>query len=203
MELAGAWIAPRSGRCDSPRHMAHPTLALGLLSVSLWMGVGCSKKENGDHGQGKDGGSEDGGVVAVQDVPLEALDLAPAGIQSTIGAPAGASAARRFLAAHVSTPDHGFAIVIERTQSTLAARKQVISGNTANKLEEYIVDDKDALLYESSVDGQPQYHVLVHKTVDGLGYECQDRKDLGFGLAQAQTMLRACRSLAGKTTAGP
>jgi hypothetical protein len=194
---------------------------LRLALVLLVVAPGCSGKERGQQGasagvtadgarsEGATSGDEPAGEPADEpadepaaDVPLEPLSLGRAGIAATVLAPAGATVDSRFLSAHVTAADREFAIVVERTgrtgrtESSMAERKRVIAENDENKLVRYLVEEPDALLYESRYAGQSEFHVLVHQDLQGIAYQCQDRKDTRFSLARARTMLRACRGLA-------
>jgi hypothetical protein len=194
-------------------------LAVALLLVA----PGCSGKERGQQGasaaatahdarpasatpedvQAEDVQAED---VQAEDVQLGPVILGRAGIAATVLAPEGATVDRRFLSAHVTTPlapvEREFAIVIDRTESSMAERKRVIAENDENELVRYLVEEPDALLYESRYRGQNEFHVLVHRDLQGVTHQCQDRKGTGFSLGRARIMLRACRGLAAEPRGG-
>ena len=82
--------------------------------------------------------------------------------------------------------------------AVLSERKRVIEGNVHNQFRDYVQVADDALLYRSERDGQTEHHVLVRVTLDGRVYQCVDDKlatTRPASLVEAQTMLRACRSL--------
>ena len=135
--------------------------------------------------------------ILTTDVALSPLAIEYGSLIATVVAPAGAQVAARFGVVHVSAPDQRFAIAIDVARGQLDERKQVIAENRHNQLVGYRLEEDDALLYESRCDGRSEFHVLVRVALAGTAYECTDRKGVPYSLAEAGTMLRACRSLGG------
>jgi hypothetical protein len=69
-----------------------------------------------------------------------------------------------------------------------------IEGNTMNALQAYHVDEAGALLYESAMFGQPEFHLLVTATIGGEAYYFEDSKGPSYTREQVEAMLEACRS---------
>lgn len=138
-----------------------------------------------------------GAPVALTSVDVMVPARGRAVFVGTVDAPADATVQTRRSIAHVTTPDRGFAIAIDRAHGSLADRKRVIRNNRHNRFVQYFVDHPNALLYASKRDGIIEYHTLVHITVDDWTYECQNRKRARYTRAQAHTMFIACQTLSG------
>jgi len=88
----------------------------------------------------------------------------------------------------------GFKLEAHRGEIDMAERKAEIEGNTMNALQAYHVDEAGALLYESAMFGQPEFHLLVTATIGGEAYYFEDSKGPSYTREQVEAMLEACRS---------
>jgi hypothetical protein len=133
--------------------------------------------------------------VAVASAPaLTSLSLRTTGFPKTIDAPAVAIASVRFGALHVSTGD-AFHLEVRTTPVDLARWKASVSTNTVNKLHKFVVESAEVLLYESQVL-QPEFHFVANVKVGNKTFSCEDSKGPLYTQQQAETMLKACQSLA-------
>lgn len=100
-------------------------------------------------------------------------------------------------AARISTPDGWFAVVVDDQAADLAARKAEIQADTVNRLERFVTDEPDVLVYETeAMPGQPEFHFVANVEVGDRTLSCRDETGPFWTRAQIDTMVRACRSLA-------
>lgn len=169
------------------------------LAICLGPGAGACSDERPTQSALKSAAPQrDVDGMDAEGAPLSRLAIRLGDLTASVAAPAGATRTLRFGATLVHAPGQRFAIAIEPARGPLSERKHVIDSNPHNRLRDYILAADDALLYRSERDGQAEYHALVYVTLKGLVYQCADDKLATARpalLAEAETMLRACRSL--------
>ena len=163
------------------------------------LAVGCGDKK--DDGKKSERPAQPAGESKTPPSPpakMVATDLSPAGIEATMQAPEGATVKEAFGSGEVQTADGSFHLEISTDKADLAARKAEIEANDINKLESYVVDGPDGVLYKSVVMGKSEFHLLVNAEGGETGFECQDSKGPSYTEAQAQAMFAACKTITAK-----
>ena len=126
------------------------------------------------------------------------LELNAGGVTGvTIEAPAGATAKEGAAGGVEITAGDKFQLQVTASKADIAGWKKDIAANDVNKLKKYHVDTADELLYESAVMG-PEFHMVANVKVGDAAYSCEDVKGPTFTKADAEAMLKACKSLAKK-----
>lgn len=115
----------------------------------------------------------------------------------TVQAPEGATAKESFGAANI-TDGKSFNLEIRGDKGDIAAYKKESDANDINKVKRYLVDTPDALLYESEVMGQNEFHFYGNVTVGDKTFNCEDIKGPRHMQADAEAMWKSCQSLAKK-----
>lgn len=131
---------------------------------------------------------------------LVAVDLSGVGEDWagwSVQAPEGATAKESFGAAQI-TAGTGFDYEIRTDKGDVAAYKKESDANDINKVKRYLVDTPDALLYESEVMGQTEFHFYGNVTVGDKSFNCEDVKGPRHSQADAEAMWKSCQSLAKK-----
>lgn len=184
---------------------------LALVSICALAGA-CKKKEDGDKaptaGTGTATGAATGAATATAaptpppaaPVAMAPLDLSPVGEDWagwTVQAPAGATVKESFGAAQI-TAGPSFNLDIRADKGDVAAFKKEIEGNDINKVKRFVVDTPDAILYESVVMDQNEFHLYGNVTVGDKTFNCEDVKGPRHMQADAEAMWKTCTSLAKK-----
>ena len=126
------------------------------------------------------------------------LELAGGGLPDvTIAAPAKATVKESAAGGAEVNAGDKFQLQISKSKADIAGAKKEIAANDVNKLKKFHVDTADELLYESAVMG-PEFHLLANVKVGDDTYSCEDVKGPTFTKADAEAMLKACKSLAKK-----
>jgi hypothetical protein len=128
--------------------------------------------------------------VAMTDASLEAV-----GIDATLKAPEGAKVAED-LGAYTVKAGENFQLEIHTGAADLAARKKEIEENTVNKLKSFLTESDSALVYETEVMGQAEFHFVANVAVDDAKYHCEDTKGKAYAKADIDAMLQSCQSIA-------
>ena len=87
---------------------------------------------------------------------------------------------------------------IRADKGDIAAYKKESDANDINKVKRYLVDTPDALLYESEVMGQNEFHFYGNVTVGDRTFNCEDIKGPRHMQADVEAMWKSCQSLARK-----
>jgi hypothetical protein len=150
----------------------------------------------------KDGDSKaaDAAPTPAAEVKLVSVDLAAVGPDWagwSVMAPEGVTAKESFGAAQLSNGTT-FNLDIRTDKGDVAAFKKEIEGNDLNKVKQFVVDTADALLYESEVMGQNEFHVYGNVTVGDKTFNCEDVKGPRHMQADAEAMWKTCTSLTKK-----
>lgn len=134
------------------------------------------------------------------EVKLVSVDLAAVGPDWagwSVMAPEGVTAKESFGAAQLSNGTT-FNLDIRTDKGDVAAFKKEVGENDVNKVKQFVVDTADALLYESEVMGQNEFHLYGNVTVGDKTFNCEDVKGPRHMQADAEAMWKTCTSLAKK-----
>jgi hypothetical protein len=115
----------------------------------------------------------------------------------SVQAPEGATAKESFGAANV-TDGKSFNLEIRGDKGDIAAYKKESDANDINKVKRYLVDTPEALVYESEVMGQNEFHFYGNVTVGDKTFNCEDIKGPRHMQADVEAMWKSCQSLAKK-----
>jgi hypothetical protein len=181
---------------------------LSILSFVLVVAAaGACKKKEGEQAAGDKPAVNNPAVNKPADKPappppakLAAVDLAVVGEDWagwSVQAPEGVTAKESFGAAQVSNGAN-FNLEIRTDKGDVASYKKETDANDINKVKRYLVDTPDALLYESEVMGQTEFHFYGNVTVGDKSFNCEDVKGPRHAQADAEAMWTACQSLAKK-----
>lgn len=91
----------------------------------------------------------------------------------------------------------GFQISISEGEGDIALIKSDIASNDVNKFKNYVVDEPNALLYESEIT-QPEFHFYAIVKAGNTSYVVEDIKGEIFSKQQAETMLNSAKSIKSK-----
>lgn len=127
--------------------------------------------------------------VAMTDASLESV-----GVDAKMKAPEGAKVAED-LGAYTVKAGENFQLEIHTGEADLAARKKEIEDNTVNKLKSFLTESDTALVYETEVMGQAEFHFVANVTVDDAKYHCEDTKGKAYAKADIDAMLQSCQSI--------
>lgn len=127
--------------------------------------------------------------VAMTNASLESV-----GVDATLKAPEGAKVAED-LGAYTVKAGENFQLELHTGAADLAARKKEIEDNTVNKLKAFVTESDTALLYETEVMGQSEFHFVANVSVDDAKYHCEDTKGKAYARADIDAMLQSCQSL--------
>jgi len=181
-------------------------LALFLLGLTA---AACKKKDEkpaeGTPPAGDKKATDQAPVTPPAPPPAAAAKLVPVDLSVvgedwagwTVQAPEGATAKESFGAANV-TDGKSFNLEIRADKGDIAAYKKESDANDINKVKRYLVDTPDALLYESEVMGQNEFHFYGNVTVGDKTFNCEDIKGPRHMQADAEAMWKSCQSLAKK-----
>ncbi len=195
--IRGRSVSKAPGSCHIAPMLRHHVVL--VLALGCTPGCGNKARQQGSVGDSAPTQAADARARELAaEVGFVSLDLAPANMAAMLWAPQQAAVTPRFLSARVTTPDARFALVVEARGGDIAGRKKAIEANDLNEFKRYVVDEPDAILYESSRDQRGEFHLLVYRSAGAKTFECQDEKGTSFTLQEAHTMLRACRSLAAR-----
>jgi hypothetical protein len=125
------------------------------------------------------------------------IDLRSLGVNATLDVPEGAEVRPGPTGATIVRPPM-FAIEVKGEPVDFAARIQAIEHDVLRPLQRFVGDAHDTLLYQTASLERPgtvEFHFLAQLESGGQFYSCEDVRGLTFGLAEVETMLRACRSL--------
>ena len=131
---------------------------------------------------------------------LAALDLSVVGEDWkgwTVMAPEGATVKESFGSANI-TLGEGFQYDLRLDKADVAAYKKEQESNDINKLKGYVVDQPDAILYESEVMGRTEFHFYASVKSGDVEFTCEDVKGPLHSKADAEAMLASCRTVAKK-----
>jgi len=107
--------------------------------------------------------------------------------------PEGAEAVAEYGCVEIAN-ELGFKLEVRQGEIDMAERKAEIEGNTMNTLQAYHVDEPNALLYETALFGQKEFHLLATTTLGGEAYYFEDSKGPSYTQEQVEAMLEACRT---------
>lgn len=134
------------------------------------------------------------------EVKLAPLDLSAVGEDwagYTVMAPEGATVKESFGAAEI-VAGAAFNLDIRTGKGDVAAFKKEVEANDMNKVKRFVVDSPEAILYESEVMGQNEFHFYGNVKVGDKELNCEDVKGPRHMQADAEAMWKACQSLAKK-----
>lgn len=126
------------------------------------------------------------------------VQVSAQGFQVQLRAPADAEVTQRGGVARIEAGGH-FALEIRRGGMDVDSRKRAIEQTEGPRLQGFLVDTGDALLYESHATAQGLgggFHVYAQRPVAGGLFICKSADDVAFSREEAEAMLAACRSLA-------
>jgi hypothetical protein len=90
-----------------------------------------------------------------------------------------------------------FGVSINEQSNDLELLKNDLKDDEVNKLKSLIVDEPNALLWESEIV-QPEFHFVLNKTVNGTEYSFEDIKDTEaepFKKEAIQKMFDVCKNI--------
>jgi hypothetical protein len=161
--------------------------------------AGEAKADDAKAGEAKPEG-EAAAAAPAAEVKLVAVDLGPVGPDWagwSVMAPEGVTAKESFGAAQL-TNGTTFNLDIRNSKGDVAGFKKDIAANDINKVKQFVVDSADALLYESEVMGQNEFHVYGNVTIGEQVFNCEDVKGPRHMQADAEAMWKTCGSLTKK-----
>ncbi|MEZ4403880.1 MAG: hypothetical protein R3B06_27905 [Kofleriaceae bacterium] len=128
------------------------------------------------------------------------LDLAAVGEEWagwSVMAPEGATVKESFGNAQISMGG-SFQVDLGKGEADVASFKKEVDGNDVNKVKRYLVDQPDAILYESEVMGQTEFHLFGAVKVGEDTFSCEDVKGPPHTQAEVETMWKICQSITKK-----
>jgi hypothetical protein len=128
----------------------------------------------------------------------ETLDLSAVEIPGVLEVPKGAVAKSTSWGDVTVELGTTFNITVAEGAADLADRKKEIEANTVNKLKAFHVETEDTLLYSSEVMGKEEFHFLTNVKLGEAVYSFENTKGPAYTREQAETMLKAARSLRAK-----
>lgn len=150
---------------------------------------------------GGDAKVEDAKAAApAAEVKLVSVDLGTVGPDWagwSVMAPEGVTAKESFGAAQLSNGTN-FNLDIRTDKGDVAGFKKDVQANDVNKVKAFVVDTADALLYESEVMGQNEFHLYGNHKVGDKTFNCEDVKGPRHMQADAEAMWKTCTSLTKK-----
>ena len=144
-------------------------------------------------------------TTAAAAAPPKPVTFAPLAIKNSgaavkdllIDAPDSTKYEEKFTNTTVTAGDQ-FQLMISNAKMDPKENKKTYAGpDSLMKIAKYDVDAPDALLYEGEWLGASGYHVEVNVKVGPTFFTCQDwrKTDATYTKADAEAMLKACRSL--------
>lgn len=91
-----------------------------------------------------------------------------------------------------------FAISIFEQATDINARKTDIKDDEVNKLKSYIAEEPDAIMWESTIAEQNEYHFIVNRKIGSSDYSFEDIRDpeaAPFGKEAIQKMFNCCKDI--------
>ena len=187
--LALALATLATAACDSGDKKAADAKADGKKDDAKADAKTDDVKAAADAGEG-DVKAEPAKPVAMTDVSLESV-----GVEASLKAPEGAKVAED-LGAYTVKAGENFQLELHTGAADLAARKKEIEDNTVNKLKSFLTESDSALVYETEVMGQSEFHFVANVSVDDAKYHCEDTKGKAYAKADIDAMLQSCQSIA-------
>ncbi len=182
-------------------------LSTVVIALALALTITACKKKADQPAGDKPAGDKVTGDKPVTPPPpppaaakLAPLDLSAVGEDWkgwTITAPEGATAKDSFGAAEVAA-GATFQLDLRSSKGDVAGFKKEIAANDMNKVKQFLVDTADALIYESEVMGQNEFHLYGNVKVGDKEVNCEDVKGPRYMQADVEAMWKACTSLAKK-----
>jgi hypothetical protein len=134
---------------------------------------------------------------AGQQIQAGEYDLSKNGVNLIIKAPA-EPAVEQVAANYEVKANDDFQIQIAEGTGDMNLMKSDIQKNDVNKFKRFIVDEPEAILYESEIT-QPEFHFfVVKKGSNNTIYEIQDIKTKVFTEEQAKAMFDAAKAARAK-----
>src|SRR5690606_12635997 len=121
---------------------------IGVIAVALLAALGC--KKSGEHGHDHE---HPGGEAPAAPATV---DLAAAGIEATMAAPAGAAVSAANGAARVEA--EGFGLEVSKGKADLAAVKAAWGEDDVNRLVRLVRDEPAVVIAETELLGRLEYH---------------------------------------------
>ena len=90
-----------------------------------------------------------------------------------------------------------FQISVSAGEGDMALAKSDVAGNDVNKFKRYVVDEPEAILYESAIT-EPEFHFYSVIKVGDASYVVEDIKGEMFSEKSAQTMLQSAKGMKAK-----
>lgn len=182
-----------------------PTLLVVTCAFTL---VACKKKDD-DAAKGGAAKPTDPAAKPADPKPapppaaaakLVPLDLSAVGEDWTgwsVEAPEGATVKESFGAAEIILGD-GFQLDLRIDKADVAAYKKETEANDLNKLKGYVLDQPDAILYESEVMNRTEFHLYAGVKSGDVDFTCEDVKGPLHSKADVELMWKTCQSIAKK-----
>lgn len=76
--------------------------------------------------------------------------------------------------------------------------KKEIESNDINRLQRYLINEPNSILYESNVFHRSEFHLFTYKRFGDTLLSCEDVKGEFFSEPEARLMLKSCLSIAKK-----
>lgn len=156
---------------------------IGVLAVPALLLSGCKGNEQAQE------------QPAAEQAQLAAgeYDLSKSGVSLIIKAPADPAVEQVAGAYEVKANDE-FQLVVAEGPGDMNLMKSDIQKNDVNKFTRFIIDEPDAILYESQIT-TPEFHFfVVKKGANNTTYEIQDVKSKIFTEEQAKAMFEAAKA---------
>jgi hypothetical protein len=121
------------------------------------------------------------------------IDLSDRGMNLVIQVPTDATIEQSLSGALEIRSGNTFQITIAEGSGNMELYKSDIVTNDVSKLKRFLVEEKDALFYESEIT-KSEYHFIVSKKKDNTIYEIQDIKAEVFNEDNCRKMFEAAKS---------
>jgi hypothetical protein len=161
-------------------------ILISLLIVIEVYCVSCNNKTQENE-------NADETLMENSEVNLPDTNLQSFGLPLTIKVPSGASITQNAAGA-IEIKARGFMLQIAEGTGDLNMLKKDLKNDDVNKLKRVIVDEKNALLYESQIT-TPEFHFMYVLTKPGTVYEVQDIRGYTFTESDAELMLKASKTI--------
>jgi hypothetical protein len=85
-----------------------------------------------------------------------------------------------------------FGVRIYEEEADLGLKRVDLHGDEVNRFKSFIVDEPDAIVWESAIT-EPQFHFIVNKKIGDREYSFQDDPDFTFGANAIKTMYASAK----------
>ncbi|MUG96146.1 hypothetical protein F7734_28920 [Scytonema sp. UIC 10036] len=140
-------------------------------------------------------------TVETKSQSMDSLNISVDDIKLTLMAPKGAKIIKNSWGSIEIYAGKNFQIEIwafQNENNMMVEFKKEIENNESNRLQRYLINEANVILYESNVYGHSQYHLRSHKMFGNQLVTCENLKGEFFSESEARLMLKSCLSIAQK-----